>query len=204
MMTLDFTEAQQVCPEFQFINFENNLNGNLVMHGQSLSAGCFMSYKKVNNLILELTLRSQRSFQERTIHPFYFTIQINDNDCSLPGTQLNIITEASFDGWTDLDFVESSSNKYNSYQYIVDPDAITFGPSTCSNGWPSPNILLLSINAPETSFTYTVSNWGNFILLTIEIIGQLQSEVTVTVNNTTSTFTAGSVNPTISVYTKDL
>ena len=95
-LTLDYTAAQEACPEFN-ITFKGALNGTFIVHNQTFSANKYISYKQVRRYTLELTLKVPKSivecFGEGTTQNYYFSVNIND-DATNALTFTNVVPPA--------------------------------------------------------------------------------------------------------------
>jgi len=138
IILLDFTNADRVCSLYE-ITFEDALNGTLIMHNETLSAKCYMTYKKIGNLIFELRIRTKSLHAEKKKHSFYFNVQIKDSTTNL----------------YTLNFTESSSTSNYTYNEPTGTTAATLdilSSSAMSFVFTDiPSNGLLTVNFSETS-----------------------------------------------------
>lgn len=81
--TLDYTQAHNVCPEFN-ITFEGALNGTLLIHNETFSAKKYLSYRLISPYVLVLTLERLPKSIVKCYGPdapqnYYFSINLNDS-----------------------------------------------------------------------------------------------------------------------------
>lgn len=136
-----------------------------------------MSYKKLSNYLLELTLRCPSSHENKKTHPFYFNIQINDTTTSYCAQSSNLQLfdrpETSATGWT-VEFAQyrdgvTGATGVNLYSYSDgNCNSIQFGPYQCQSKTISESTLQLDMACLlDTNYEYDIINWGTYTQLLI-------------------------------------